>query len=134
MRGYVSGKVLEARPLTRRGGAPVVGSDGQSMHLTKLFDGVGEVFEVVGMEPGGAVGEDVSLAVQINLRDYNGQKQLSLWLEGRVPLLPVFTRPPANSSAARDAAAGGAVNVRAGGVFKPEGNGTAAPTVAGAGR
>ncbi len=131
MHGFVSGKVLEARVLTRRGGAAVLSSDGQAMHITKLFDGVGEVFDVVGMEPGGEVGEDVCLAVQINLREYNGQKQLSLWLEGRVPSLPTFTRPPRDL----DRANGGPVNLRGGGnSFKAEGNGAAAaaPALAGA--
>jgi hypothetical protein len=84
MRAYIAGKVLETRPLSRRGGDIVTSKDGRPLHLTKLFDGVGEVFEVVGSESGGVAGEDVVLVVQVNLREYNGQKQLSLWLEGRV--------------------------------------------------
>jgi hypothetical protein len=108
MRAFVGGKVLESRPLTRRGGAAVLASDGEPMFLTKLFDGVGEVFEVVGMESGGAVGEEVALVVQVNLRDYNGGKQLSLWLEGRIPALPAFVRA---ARAGGGAAAGRAVPV-----------------------
>ncbi len=83
MRAYVTGKVLETRPLSRRGGDIVTAKDGRPLHLTKLFDGVGEVFEIIGAEPGGGVGESVVLVVQVNMREYNGQKQLSLWLDGR---------------------------------------------------
>ncbi len=116
MRAYVAGKVLETRPLSRRGGDIVTSKDGRPLHLTKLFDGVGEVYEVVGPEPGGVAGESVVLVVQVNLREYNGQKQLSLWLDGRVkgelpPAVPV-TRPEAP------------ISVRANGrTFTPESNG-----------
>jgi hypothetical protein len=134
MRAFVSGKVLEVRPLSRRGGEIVRQRDGQPLFLTKLFDGVGEVFEVVGAEPGGAANEEVVLRVQVNLREYNGQKQLSLWLDGRSagPLPDVL--PTAFSSApADDSRPAGSVSVRANGrtYAAAESNGADAPALAG---